>query len=140
MIIFVGVELVIIAICFLMANYIVNNRKWLAKRYAIGRDNEKTIKEMEKISMEIVSTGRLQIDDTLDEYDIKINIQSGLIDTIEVETSKTQFIYKLVNNEKIICNKAWSKKGAKVVVAFTLWIYAFCFHAVGMLLIGAIML
>lgn len=125
MIIFVGVELVIIGICILISKSMINNRRGWAKSFVIGKDDQEVIKKMEKIPREIVSTGKFEIDDTLDGYDVKINTKNGLIVTIEVETSRTHLIYKLVDGEKTIRNKALPRKGAIAMLALTLWIASF---------------
>lgn len=72
MIIFVGVELVIIGICILISKNMINNRRGWANGFVIGKDDEETIKRMQRIVKEVVSDGKFQIDDTLEEYKVKI--------------------------------------------------------------------
>lgn len=125
MIIFVGVELVIIGICILVSKNMINYRIGWANDFVIGKDNEETIKKMQKIVKEIVSNGKFQIDDTLEGYKVEIKIENGCIITIKVETARTRLIYRLSNHEKRIENKAWSKRGATAMLTLILWISSF---------------
>lgn len=125
MIIFVGVELVIIGICILISKNMINNRRGWANRFVIGKDDEETIKRMQRIVKEVVSDGKFQIDDTLEEYKVKIKIKNGCIITIKIETSRTRLIYNLVDYEKRIENKAWSKRGATAMLTLILWICSY---------------
>lgn len=134
MIIFVGVELVIIGICILIAKNMINNRSGWAKDFVIGKDDEETIKEMQRIVKEVVSDGKVQVDDTLEGCKVKIEIKNGCIITIKVETSRTRLIYNLVDHEKRIENRAWSKRGATTMLTFMLWIFSFLIQIIVVLL------
>ena len=124
--IILAVELVIVGICILISKYMIEKRKGLSKITVWGRDDDETVKEMEKIAREIVTTGKYLIDGTIDKYEIETSIKNGLIDQVKVKTEKTFFTLsrdERGNYQKSILNVAFSKNGAIATWTLCLWCY-----------------
>lgn len=121
--IFLAVELVIIGTCILISKYMLEKRKWLGKKIVYGSDDANTINKMEEIARKIASTGKVQQDNAIDEYDIEMSVKKGLVNQVKVKTQKTLLILKCDKGyyKKFFHNQVFSKRGTIAYLSFYLW-------------------
>ena len=116
-------EVILLVISIFSARKMVKNRSVFAKGIAIGKDDDETIEKMKRIAKEIILTGKFEISEWLEGYNIKLKVDSGVIKNITIDTNKTKIIYDCQGMKVNVFNNAFSERGATVYLAIGIWTY-----------------
>ena len=123
--IFVGVETIMILICILIARYMVDHKKWLAKRMIIGEDDETTKQKMEQVVNNFVRHGILKLEELSSEHEMKIKITKGFINSVSIETERTLMFWDLTEHSKEIVRKGSTRNQAIILITVFIWLPQF---------------
>ncbi len=119
------IEAILIVVCIFLAKKMVDKRIWFAKRLNIGKDSEANVEKLKQFAENLLSK---EIKDSeLDGLTINVEIKEGKIVQAKIENEKTQIISSKENGTHYF-NRAWSKRGAVGITAFTIWGIALWVH------------
>ena len=115
--------LVIIAIN-LIAKKMVANRSGLAKIYNIGKVDEHDTEKMKEMIRKIIRTGKFEMSDEFDGYEVEIKAKEKCIDEVVIKSIMTKVRYHYQDGwstQEI----GWTEKSAKRDIAFVFGALAF---------------
>lgn len=121
------VEAILIFISIILAKRMVDKRSGLAKRFVIDKEPEDDIKKMKQLTENVLS--KEVSNSEIDDLTINVEIKKGKIVKVTAESEKTKVISSSENGTNV-SNKAWSKKGAIAMIAFTIWAFAMWGHII----------
>lgn len=129
MFIFVLFEVLVIAACIFIAKKMVEKRIGPVKSISIGVDNEQTIEKMENMARKIITTGKFELSDEFDGYEVEVKAKENCIGEVIIKSPATKMRYHFIDGwstEKL----GYTEKGAIAYIAFCLWMISLIIQGV----------
>jgi len=119
--VFLVIELILVAISIIVANKMIKKRIWFTKRMVIGKESDAKVEKMKQVAENLLS--KEITDSELGDLTINVKINDGKIVETKVESAETIVLSSNEYGTRTF-NLAWTKRGAVAVTAFTLWVIA----------------
>ena len=117
-------EVLVIFAINLSAKKMVANRSGLAKIYNIGKKDEQDTEKMKEMIRKIITTGKFEMSDEFDGYEVEIKAKEKCIDEVVIKSIMTKVRYHYQDGwstQEI----GWTEKSAKRDIAFAFGLLAF---------------
>ena len=116
-------EVLVFSAINFIAKKMVANRSGLAKKYNIGKVDEQDTEKMKEMIRKIIRTGKFEMSDEFDGYEVEIKAKEKCIDEVIIKSimTKVRFHYKDGWNTQEI---GWTEKSAKNDIVFFLSVLA----------------
>lgn len=117
---FVLFEVLVIIACIFGAKKMVEKRNRFTKFISIGTDDEQTIEKMKSVVMEIARTGKFEMSNELDGYEVELKAKENCVGEVVIKSPVTKVSYHFIDGMRIE-NLAYTENGAVAYIAFCLW-------------------